>query len=195
MGKQYHDLTEQDRIFLSIMINKRSKKAKIAKILGVHCCTIYREIQRNENVHKYKRPYSELKVERYYSSFLAHRKYISRRKRQSKLSQDKSLCQYVHSKLLKGWSPKQIEGRLKRENTGACLISHESIYRYIYSDYDIRDRFYQKLPRQHRHRIKRSGRKSRYTEDVLLRNRPQSINNREEFGHWECDLMRDLKET
>lgn len=189
MGTKYRHLTEQDRIFLSIMITKGYKKSKIAEILGVHRSTIYREIKRNENVRQYKRPYSELKVERYYSSFLAQRKYLSRRKRPGKLSQDKLLRQYIHSKLLKGWSPKQIEGRLKRENEGNCLISHETIYRYIYSDYGIRNRFYQKLRRKHFLRIKRGSRKPRVPIDLLIYNRSDTINNREEFGHWECDLM------
>ncbi len=40
----------------------------------------------------------------------------------------------MNKKIKAGWSPYQIEGRLKLENEGICLISHESIYHYIYSD-------------------------------------------------------------
>jgi hypothetical protein len=49
--------------------------------------------------------------------------------------------------LKSGWSPWQIKGRLKSENAGQCIISHETIYRYIYSNYSIRNMFYPKLRR------------------------------------------------
>ncbi len=62
---------------------------------------------------------------------------------------------YIHNKLGCGWSPWQIEGRLKYENGGQTLISHETIYRYIYSAYNIRNRFYQCLRRKHKLRVKR----------------------------------------
>ena len=40
----------------------------------------------------------------------------------------------MDKKIKAGWSPYQIEGRLKLENNGTSLISHESIYHYIYSE-------------------------------------------------------------
>ncbi len=43
---------------------------------------------------------------------------MDRRKRPTKLSFDEKLKQYVYSKLKQGWSPWQIEGRLKLENEG-----------------------------------------------------------------------------
>jgi len=182
MGKQYHQLTEQDRINLRVMLEQHYSTNKIAEILNVHRSTIYRELKRNSRTHW------KTGVKFYWSCF-AQEKYLERRKRSTKLEKNTLLKDYVHSKLRSGWSPWQIEGRLKLENAGECIISHETIYRHIYSDYGILNMFYEKLRRKHFWRIKRNARKPRVPKDLLINNRPEVINQREEFGHWEGDLM------
>ncbi len=182
MDKKYKNLSEQNRIFLRIMLEKRYSKGKIAEMLGVHRSTIYRELKRN----CFKHWRTGINI---YWNDTAHQNYLDRRKRKRKLDKDINLQNYVHSKLKSGWSPWQIEGRLKFENSGQCVISHETIYRYIYSDYGIRNTFYEKLRRKHFWRVKRNARKPRVPKDMLIHNRPDNINKREDFGHWEGDLM------
>ncbi len=182
---KYSQLAEQDRVFLHHMLVMRYPKAKIAMILGVHRSTIYREIKRNS----FESRKSRTRVIQQYFCNIAHNKYLARRKRLSKIMRDANLRSYVHDKLSSGWSPWQIEGRLKRENEDKCLISHESIYRYLYSDYGIRNRFYSKLRRKHPLRVKRNSRTPRIPKELTIHNRPEAINTRAEFGHWECDLM------
>lgn len=104
MGKKYNHLTERDRIFLRIMLEKRYSKAKIAKILRFSQATIYREIKRNSVVDFYSK-------ETYYWNYTAHKKYLKRRKRGLKIEKDLNLKNHIHSKLKLGWSPYQIEGR------------------------------------------------------------------------------------
>jgi transposase, IS30 family len=182
MGANYKHLTEQDRTFLMIMLEKRYSKSKIAQILKINPSTVYREIKRNSVTF---RP----KGDKAYWALSAQEACLKRRKRGYKLEKDGNLRDYVHEKLKAGWSPYQIEGRLKLENHGKCQISHETIYAYIYSDYGRRNMFYKKLRRQHFLRIKRNSRKKRIPAEMLILNRPEVINNRSEFGHWECDLM------
>ncbi len=182
MIKAYRHLTEKDRIFLRIMLEKNYPKNKIANILGVNRSTIYREIKRNGFVHWHSK-------KQIYWNDVAHKKYLERRKKGTKLSKDNELRDYVHLKLKSGWSPWQIEGRLKRENNNECVISHETIYRYIYNDAAIRNQVYKKLRRKHFWRIKHNSRKPRVPKELLINNRPEIINTREEFGHWEGDLM------
>jgi IS30 family transposase len=182
MDRKYKHLTEQDRIFLRIMLEKRYPKSKIAQMLGVDPSTIYREIKRNSCTHEYS-------GQKFYWSFTAQEIYLKRRKRGLKLEKDILLQDYVHTKLKLGWSPYQIEGRLKIENEGRCLISHETIYKYIYSSYGRRNIFYSHLRRKHVWRIKRGSRKPRIPKELLITARPEEINNRSEFGHWEGDLM------
>lgn len=55
MKAKYKNLTEKDRVFLRIMLEKRYPKSKIADILGVHRSTIYREIKRNSCTHWHRK--------------------------------------------------------------------------------------------------------------------------------------------
>ena len=47
------------------------------------------------------------------------------------MERDDTLRTRVLSRLERGWSPEQVAGRLKLE-AGRRVISHESIYRFIY---------------------------------------------------------------
>lgn len=47
MGKNYSHLTSKDRIAISTLLRAGHSKAFIAKQLGVHRSTIYREVDRN----------------------------------------------------------------------------------------------------------------------------------------------------
>lgn len=147
MGVHYNHLTEQDRVFLRVLLEKKYSKAKIANILKVSPSTIYREIKRNRTLHWCSRI-------TYYWPQNAHAKYLKRRKKRLLLEKNAYLREYVHSKLKEGWSPYQIEGRLKREHPDQRLISHETIYHYIYSDPDRRYLFHSCLRRKHRYRLK-----------------------------------------
>jgi IS30 family transposase len=77
MPKKYHRLTEKDRIFLRVMLERRYPKDKIAEILGVHRSTIYRELKRNS----FKHWRFDFNI---YWSDTAHQNYLDRRKRASK---------------------------------------------------------------------------------------------------------------
>jgi IS30 family transposase len=164
------------------MLDKRYSKTKIAELLGVDRSTIYREIKRNR--------LSRILDKRiYYIGSFAHQRYIKRRKKKLRLLQEKELRHYVHEKLRLGWSPWQIEGHLKREHEGKCVISHETIYRYIYSDDVRRNCFSKKLRRRHFHRLKLHKRNPKFPKALSIHHRPKEINERQTFGHWECDLM------
>lgn len=184
MGTKYDHLTEVQRVCINVLMDQKKPARKIAEILKVHRSTIYREIKRNSTRYKHDFPKPH-----YYYSFFAQRKYLDRRKRRSKIIKNPELRSYILDKLQNGWSPWQIEGRLRLENNNKCVVSHESIYRFIYSDADVRNRVFKKLRRKHFWRVKHKSRKRRVPKELLIENRPEYINNRSEFGHWECDLM------
>ncbi len=100
----------------------------------------------------------------------------------------------VLSRLEYGWSPEQVAGRMARE-VGARVISHETIYRFIYAqiartkDYAWR-RF---LPRGKSKRGRR-GRGGGSSASFIahrrpLSERPEEVDDRRTPGHWEADLM------
>ncbi len=105
---------------------------------------------------------------------------------------DSATYSYCVDKLRCGWSPEEIAGRLKRDNDGATVICHETIYRYIYSSPGRKKSLFEYLVRQHRKRRKWYGRhqyQRGIPDRVSLDLRPKYINSREKFGHWEVDSV------
>ena len=100
-------------------------------------------------------------------------------------------------RLKAGWSPQQIAGRLKREADGGTAVCHETIYRHVYAPEGREDGLYRHLPKAHRRRGSRYGRRPRATaipRERRIENRPAEVESRESFGHWEADLLIFRKE-
>jgi len=98
---------------------------------------------------------------------------------------------FVHKKLRRGWSPEMIAGKLKKRS-GQSIISHETIYRYVYDSKNTGLRLWEYLPWKRKKRKKKKGRgvqKSRIPQRVSIHERPEEINARTEFGHWEGDTV------
>ena len=108
---------------------------------------------------------------------------------------DAKIYSYVVEKLRCGWSPEQIAGRLKRNNSDKTVICHETIYRYIYSKDGRARNLKEYLVRGHRYRKKwyaRKGYRRGIPDRISLDLRPKRINNRSQFGHWEVDSVEGL---
>lgn len=138
------------------------------------------------------------RVELYgYDAKQAHAWALARQKRKNKpkLVKCEHLRDYVVEQLNKGWSPDQIAGRIKREKPlelHGMTISYESIYKYIYDDDVGEPRLYHKLRRRHPSRRKHGSRRHRTSiipGKVSIHERPERINMKSEFGHWEGDSM------
>lgn len=98
---------------------------------------------------------------------------------------------YVHDKLRHGWSPQGIAGR-RTEECGAPVICPETIYRFIYAPENTQRALWEYLPRKHLKRRKKGGRRvhrSHIPDRVSIRERPEAVNTRQEFGHWEGDTV------
>jgi len=101
------------------------------------------------------------------------------------------LYSYVVEKLREGWSPEQISGRLRLEH-GCQIISHESVYRFIYDPLNKDKKLWQYLTRKQRKRSKKHGRqvqRTRIPNRVSIHLRDKRINKRKQFGHWESDSV------
>ena len=101
------------------------------------------------------------------------------------------------SELARGLSPQQVSGRLARE-AGRAVISHESIYRFIYAQISRAKpspqggwRHY--LPRAKAKRGWRGRKGGSSVDHIQLRRplseRPAAAADRRQAGHWEADLM------
>jgi len=186
--KKNSRLTLKERIQIETLLKENKSKSYIAKTLNRSRSTITREV--NKWVQTDKDKYSaEL------ANWNAKDDYLNKRNN-DKISIHKKLRVYVFKGLLLQWTPEQIAGKIKLEypNDPIMSISHESIYRYIYTSpqASLNKKLIQLLVRKKTRRRppkKRRGTGSKIINQVSIDNRPKHIDLRNEIGHWEGDLM------
>ncbi len=175
----YQQLTSEERYTISLLRTQGFAVPQMAKVLGRHRSTIYREIGRNRcNDGRYR-------VDKAISRTRGRRS-RSRRNRQF----DDKVLSLVNHFLKKKWSPEQIANRLCRE--GLLSISHETSYRHVKLDKDQGGELYKHL-RQSRKQM-RKGYGTADSRGVLggkrpISERPAGAENRSRFGHWEIDTV------
>lgn len=190
MGICYPHLSLEERRNIAKWREAKMAVPEIADRLGRAASTIYRELKRNAYQD------TELPNLNGYYAVNAQSMYERRRAVHRKLVIHPELKAAVEEALKSGWSPEQIAGRMRLENH-PVRISHETIYRFAYSKEGRDEAFYRHLPEHRRRRRPRGYRRYQRTQvfdSQSLSRRPESITERREFGHWECDLMMFRKE-
>jgi IS30 family transposase len=187
MGTKYDQLSEGERKAIGRLHAAGRSQQQIAEALCRHPSTISRELRRNSL------PSRHWPADRYDAARaieLTRRR--RRRSRDHKLARQPALRDRVRDCLAMGWSPEQIAGRLALEQ-GRTVISHESIYRFVYHRTAQKDYWNHLLPRR-KHRRGRRGRRGASSVHFIQRRvsiseRANAANARAEAGHWEGDLM------
>ena len=123
-NKKYRHLGKVDRHEIAILRLKGYRQAEIAKTLGVDQATVSRELRRNAKRTGYEPAAAQAKAR--------NRRKLSKWQGM-KVAEDPELRNYVAEKLRLGWSPEQIAGRIKHVDTHIASVTHEAIYRYLYS--------------------------------------------------------------
>jgi IS30 family transposase len=175
----YKHLSYEERIQIQTLLKEKMSVRKIAERLRRKPSTISREIKRNF--------WDACRIE--YNSSCADRKYKERKikagQKKVKKMQNEKILSFTKNHLELGWSPEQIAGRLPSELPG-LTISYENIYQYVYKQ---GNQLIKLLPRKNPKRRKRDGtnqnRKILIPDRVSIDERPDIINKRIEFGHWE----------
>jgi len=178
MGTKYSHLDIDERYELFRLHEAGIAQKEIAVLMKRSESTISRELHRNALPKGGYRPGS------------ADRIALSRRRRSSKLERLNLLGGIVRDRLAMGWSPEQIAGRLNLEGA-EHTISHESIYRYIYRPKVRPEKLHRYLARAKASRGRRYFKRRRLPmgNRRSIHERPEAAEKREEFGHWEGDLM------
>ena len=180
--------TTKERVSLANYLRIGFTYRKISKLIGKAISSISVEINRNGGLKRYKY---------YEADTRAMLKKYQRKKRRKKLDFSLFLKKYVIGKLRDELSPEQISGELRVMAKGKSIISHETIYQFIYSEEGaelglwkhLRHRAKYKYPKR-RSWSKRNGRRGPTIPNrVSIHSRPSRIDKKEEFGHWEADLM------
>ncbi len=192
--KGSHQLTRADRIKIEALLKEGLSKAKIAKHLGVHRSTIYNELKRGEYEHRN----SDWTTEIRYSPDIAQEKAeenLKVRGTQLKIGNDIAYANYIEDKIVnEDYSPAAVLGELKAQgregefNTTVCVAT---LYSYIdkgvflkLTNKDLpvkknKKRGYKKVRKQ----------QARAAAGDSIEKRPEEIDQREEFGHWEMDSV------
>jgi len=193
--KQYTNLSKSERNFIYIWLLEWKSMSKIAKSIWRPPCTIKREIDRN-SVYLWKWRWNNKK---YYLPDEAQQKYFHRKSKaweRWNVLKDYGTRTIV-IKLLRTWySPWTISWYL--ETRLWILISHETIYKFIYDKDYQHLKLWEYLPMKRKRRKSKRWRKvkkSKIPNRVWINERPEIINNRKDFGHRESDTIEWLRWT
>ncbi len=195
MSNCYSQITLAERRRLFELKQLKLPLGDIARLMGRHRSTIYREIKRNS--------FRDAEIPDYngYHSVVADNISKDRRTRLRKLRRYPELRKFVIEQLEAHWSPEQICGRLISHGLSAIRLCAETIYRFIYSKEEYGLKLYEHLAEMRTKRCPRGTRRSRSSripEAFRIHQRPDFIGNRLQFGNWEGDLIifdRDLGEA
>ena len=176
MERTFKHLTKADRIRIEALIKAGVKIKEIADMLHVHRSTIYRELKRG----RFTALNSDLTTEERYSPDIAHDKYED----------------YIEEKIMKeDYSPAAVLGEIKaqqKESEFSVMICTTTLYSYI--DKGIFLHLTNKnLPvKKNKKRTYKKVKKTqaRASAGESIEKRPEEIETREEFGHWEMDTVK-----
>ncbi|WP_437207057.1 IS30 family transposase [Planctomicrobium sp. SH664] len=186
MKKSYCHLSLDERRTIFKLLEAGKSKAEIAGILGRHRSTLFREVRRNSFYH-------EDHFNNGYFHVNAHDMAAARRAKLCKLLRQPQLRDYIIQRLRDLWSPDQIAGHLRRLGFPDFYASHETIYAFIYSAEGRALNLYRYLKRCFKNRRKRFRRQPRWhrgiPEHMGISHRPAIVKDRNDFGHWEGDLI------
>jgi IS30 family transposase len=177
--KRYRQLSFSEREEIALLHAQGFGPTFIGRALGRSVSTISRELRRN------------CTAKGCYFATHAARKRLGRCRRPSLLCLDEKLRIFVIERLSEGWSPQCIAGWLGAGNESLQIISHETIYAFIYAAANKAEKLWRYLFQRKARRRSPTARRSkdRIAGRVSIHDRPQSIDERAEFGHWEADYM------
>lgn len=189
--KKGQHLSYEDRILIQIRRKDGKSIRAIAREIGCAPGTITNELKRgtvilyNGNVRRYKASVGQKTYEEHRRASCRHYDYLKKN----------DYLQYVTKHFFEdGWSLDACFGRALKEGafTREQMVNTRTLYHYVdlgllrIKNYNLPEKL-NRNTRKHRNRMnkRKLGRS--------IEERPESINSRQEFGHWECDLVLGAK--
>ena len=173
----YAHLTRAQRYQIEELLQQGCEVSCIARKLGVHRSTIYRELNRGTHSrHGYVAWYAQEAAER-----------RARRSAANHPVKPAALWQRVRGYLRRDWSPEQIRGWMNR--FGEPTASAPAIYAHIHADRTRGGTLHEHLRYARRRRKWGSGSHGLPSGRPSIRNRPHHVLKRQQPGHWEGDTF------
>lgn len=189
--RRFKQLSRFDRLKIEALEKAGISRRSIADQIGVHISTIYRELKRG----RYTHTNSDLTEEERYSPDIAEEKYKANLKAKGpelKIGCDHELASYIEDRIADdGYSPEAVLLEIAAQGLQfKTTISKPTLYSYI--DKGIFLRITNKtLPVKgiRKKKVRKIKRQSRGVRGISIEKRPETIDTREEFGHWEMDSV------
>ena len=173
---RYKQLTKSDMIKIETLIQEGYSNSEIGIKIGKDRTTIYRCIKKCNKIREefsYEEAWEEVSQRKTESN------------KQYRIVDESVLSKYILIKIELSWSPEQIAGKW-REATGESLCK-DTIYKWVYENHPklIKLHFRRKGKKYVHHRKQKYQIKDRR----MIDERPESVENRLEVGHWEGDTI------
>jgi transposase, IS30 family len=179
----YNHFTSDERDVLQVLMSYKLDTWMIARILGKHSSSVYRELSRNEKSGFYLS---------HHASFAAQeRRKISRT---SPKRGNVVLIREIERRIREDHSPEQIAGRMKLDysNQPSWHISYETIYQHLYDEVHKGSDLGMHLRQGHKKRHKRLSSKDRrgiIPNRHFIDERPAIVKEKTRLGDWEGDTV------
>ena len=179
----YTHLTPTERGQIQALHEEGKSLGSIAQRLGRHKSTLSRELRRNAKARGYNARHAE-------------NRYHQRREqcRPAKRLAHRPLWRYLIDKMIAGWTPEEVAGRLPIEfpDDLRMHISHEAIYQAIYADgrlHFLIKYLAQARPKRRKRGQGKSRRGPTIPNRVGIEERPAVVEARSRYGDWEGDTV------
>ena len=201
MGKNYDQLSIEERAMIQTQLEMGIKPAAIAKSINRSASTLSRELRRNDwSRPKTPRGPGRPAVAGGYRAEVAHKRAHActiKPRVERRLKPETELWESVMRYLKAGYSPEQVAGTLAlvHPDTPTLQVSHETIYTAIYAmpRGELRTEVVGWLRFGHakrRPRARGEDRRGRIPDMVSIHDRPPEIEERLIPGHWEGDFIK-----
>lgn len=192
--KKFNHLNPEKRELIEKWLDEKYTKTQIAKFLGISRSTLYNEIKRGTVVQRR----SDLTEYEKYHADVGQRVYEENRKRCKKPFKYAEAAEFtneVEKEIIENkLSPDTACGKVKKEEKHKITVCTKTIYNYIDMGL-LKIKNIDLLLKVRRNTKKKRPRKNKRIFGESIENRPQEINERTEFGHWEIDTIIGKRNT
>lgn len=192
MRKKFNQLTREQRIKIEAYNNMKMPVKEIAEHIGCHISTIYRELKRGKTTKITGNDWKEKEIYSYDLGQIVHDDNKQKCGRKRILQNDMEFIIYVENMILnEKYSPEALLQTIEREKLKfRTKICRTTLYNYIKADVFpnivLADCPYRKKKKA---KQKKQKIQKRFAKGTSIDERPDSINKREEIGHWEMDSV------
>ena len=176
----YRQLSTEERYQIAALRQQRLTARQIAVALQRHPSTIAREVKRNATRHD----------DAYRPSFAVEMTIARRRRSRRNARYGPAHFAPIEALLRQHWSPEQITGRRRLDRLP--VMSHETIYLWIWRDKRAGGSLWQHLRgacKRRRKRYGRNDRRGRLAGKRPISERPRVVEQRSRLGDWEADTV------